>query len=100
MQITQIIIGAVGAAGILLSVAHAGAAPPKPSALAPTTAVTTASERCWRSHGVRQCRGFNPRYYGYRRKYREYNNPDAYRIGSSHWWQEMDRLDRGGRGRR
>jgi hypothetical protein len=37
------------------------------------------------------------RQYGYHTHYREYNDPDAYRTGSSHWWEEMDRQDRGGR---
>jgi hypothetical protein len=30
-------------------------------------------------------------------RYPQYNNPDAYRTGSSRWWEEMDRQDRGGR---
>lgn len=38
-----------------------------------------------------------PRHYGYRAHYRQYNNPDAYATGSFRWWQEMDRLQRGGR---
>jgi hypothetical protein len=37
------------------------------------------------------------RHFGYRYQYREYNNPNAYPTGSSNWWQEMDRQDRGGR---
>jgi hypothetical protein len=36
-------------------------------------------------------------FYGHRIAYREYNNPDAYPIGSGSWWQEMDRQGRGGR---
>jgi len=38
-----------------------------------------------------------PREYGYRTHYRQYNNPDVYATGSNRWWQEMDRLQRGGR---
>ena len=47
-----------------------------------------------RHYGYRR---YSPRHYGYRTHYREYNNPDAYATGSFRWWQEMDRLQRGGR---
>jgi hypothetical protein len=42
-----------------------------------------------------------PRYYGYR-AYRpdRPTRPEDYRTGSSRWWQQMDREDRGGRGAR
>jgi hypothetical protein len=99
MQLKKTIVSAAGAAGVVFTVGHASAAPPNVSVEGPASAVTTAAERCWWRHGVRHCRWLGQHYYGYRSRYREYNNPDAYRTGSSHWWQEMDRLDRGGRGR-
>jgi hypothetical protein len=100
MQIRQIIASATCAAGTILSVGHANAVAPIASVHVSQSAVMPVSQRCWWSHGLRHCRGVGPRYYGYRGNYREYNNPNAYRTGSSRWWQEMDRLDRGGRGRR
>jgi hypothetical protein len=39
----------------------------------------------------------NYRHQGDRIHYREYNNPDAYPTGSSRWWEEMDRQNRGDR---
>ncbi len=87
-----------GAAAGLFSASYASAAPAIVAVPTAATAVTAVAEHCWYSRGVRHCRRFGPRY-GYRARYREYNNPDAYRTGSSHWWEEMDRQDRGGRGR-
>jgi hypothetical protein len=52
-----------------------------------------AYQRCYRHRGRRVCRW-------YRVPYREYGIPENYRTGSSRWWQEMDRTDRGGRGGR
>ena len=50
--------------------------------------------RCVRIDGERVCRWYrSPRV-------REYGYPENYRTGSSNWWQEMDREDRGGRGGR
>jgi hypothetical protein len=56
-----------------------------------------AYRRCWWRHGVRHCRRYRGRGYGYR-QWRP-RDPEAYPTGSSYWWQEMDRQDRGGRGR-
>jgi hypothetical protein len=56
-----------------------------------------AYRRCWWRHGVRHCRHYGGgRTYGYSGPHL----PEAYRTGSSRWWQEMDRQDRGGRGGR
>jgi hypothetical protein len=52
------------------------------------------ARRCWWRNGVRHCQRY--RVYGYSGPH----YPEAYRTGSSRWWQEMDREDRGGRGRR
>jgi len=52
------------------------------------------ARRCWWRNGVRHCRSYGV--YGYSGPH----YPEAYRTGSSRWWQEMDRQDRGGRGRR
>jgi hypothetical protein len=53
------------------------------------------AQRCWWHRGTRHCRS-----YGYQSRYREYGYPENYRTGSRRWWDEMDREDRGGRGRR
>ena len=56
-----------------------------------------AYRRCWWRHGVRHCRHYGGgRTYGYSGPHL----PEAYRTGSTRWWQEMDRQDRGGRGGR
>lgn len=55
---------------------------------------SVAYRNCWWRHGVRHCRYY--RGYGYTGPHL----PEAYRTGSTRWWQEMDRQDRGGRGRR
>jgi hypothetical protein len=52
------------------------------------------ARRCWWHRGVRHCRYRGSGAYGY-----SPNLPEAYRTGSGRWWQEMDRQDRGGRGR-
>jgi hypothetical protein len=89
MRFRKSIVSAVGVAGVLVTVGYASAEP-----------AAAAAGRCWVSDGVRHCRSLESRYYRYGSRNREYNNPDAYRTGSSDWWREMDRLDRGGRGRR
>ena len=56
-----------------------------------------AYRNCWWRHGVRHCRYYRGgRSYGYTGPHL----PEAYPTGSTRWWQEMDRQDRGGRGRR
>jgi hypothetical protein len=56
-----------------------------------------AYRNCWWRHGVRHCRYHRSgRSYGYTGPHL----PEAYPTGSTRWWQEMDRQDRGGRGRR
>jgi hypothetical protein len=87
---------AAGAMVVLLSTGYARAAPLTVVAPAGALEVTAAAAHCWRSRGVRHC---GPRY-GYQSRYRVYNIPEAYRTGSSRWWEEMDRQGRGGRGRR
>jgi hypothetical protein len=57
-----------------------------------------AYRRCWWQGGSRHCRYGSP-YRGYGYRYDGPLYPEAYRTGSSRWWQEMDREDRGGRGR-
>src|SRR5262249_50082720 len=51
---------------------------------------TTAT--CWWRNSVRHC-AYGYRSWGYRGPY----YPEAYRLGSRRWWQEMDRAGRGGR---
>ena len=60
--------------------------------------------RCYWRGGHRHCRWYGsrhrgPGYRGYGYRYYGPLYPEAYRTGSSRWWQEMDREDRGGRGR-
>jgi hypothetical protein len=52
------------------------------------------ARRCWWRNGVRHCQRYGV--YGYSGPH----YPEAYRTGSSRWWQEMDREGRGGRGGR
>jgi hypothetical protein len=66
-----------------------------------------AYRRCWWRHGHRHCRWYDAPYRSegyipYRGEGYYYGPtlPEAYPVGSSRWWQEMDREDRGGRGSR
>ena len=59
-----------------------------------------ASRRCWWRNGQRNCRWYGSPYRGYGYRYYGPTIPEAYPTGSRRWWQEMDRYDRGGRGRR
>ena len=66
-----------------------------------------AYRRCWWRQGHRHCRWYDAPYrgdgyYPYRGEGYYYGPtlPEAYPVGSSRWWQEMDREDRGGRGSR
>ena len=110
MQRTKLaLIGICGIASLGLVPARAAAAPAPASltaaiALAGTQAKQeVAYRRCWRRNGERHCRWYGSPYrgngygYGYSRGP---TYPEAYRTGSSRWWQEMDREDRGGRGNR
>jgi hypothetical protein len=59
---------------------------------------SVAYRRCWWRNGTRHCRWYGSRShrsYGYTGP----TYPEAYRPGSNRWWQEMDRDERGGRGR-
>ena len=58
-----------------------------------------AYRRCWWQDGRRHCHRYGSPYRGYGYRYYGPMLPEAYRTGSSRWWQEMDREDRGGRGR-
>jgi hypothetical protein len=102
------VIGVLSLAGVGLGTLAAQAAPAAPSAAAMARAgadgkvQSIAYRRCWWQGGQRHCRGYGSAYRGYRGYgYRYYGPlyPEAYRTGSSRWWQEMDREDRGGRGR-
>jgi len=95
---TRYIAGVTGAAGLLLGLGCASAAPLSARVEAPQGVASTVAAYCWFRHGVRHCRGAHR--YAYRSGYREYNIPEAYPTGSSRWWEEMDRQGRGGRGRR
>jgi hypothetical protein len=95
MRALKIFLGIGAAVGISLTVTPVNASLLFASLRPRPSAVTTA--------------GSGPRYYGYRTynpgyndrdAYRtpQYNNPDAYPVGSSRWWEEMDRQGRGGGG--
>jgi hypothetical protein len=67
------------------------------SAQMQSNAEPVAYRTCWWRHGVRHCRYHRGvRFY----RYGGPHLPEAYRTGSTRWWQEMDRQDRGGRGGR
>ena len=53
--------------------------------------IEEAAAYCWWRHGERHCG------YGYGPRYRTHGFPNHYRAGSRHWWEEMDRDQRGGR---
>jgi hypothetical protein len=107
------LIGICGATSLGLSPLGAHAAP-APGMTQTMAAVGTQSKpqdvayrRCWWRYGQRHCDWYGAPYRGYgyypSRGYRGYygpNLPEAYPLGSSRWWEEMDREDRGGRGRR
>jgi hypothetical protein len=108
MQSTKLaMIGVLGLASLGLGSLPAQAAP-APGALETMStaaregkAESVAYRRCWWRGGHRHCRWYGSGYRGY--GYRGYYGPlypEAYRTGSSRWWQEMDRDDRGGRGQR
>jgi hypothetical protein len=103
MQSTKLAL--IGACGLGLCSLGAEAAPAAstlmPSMAAEVGGQSAAQEvayrRCWWRYGERHCRWSGPRY----RSYGYYGPlyPEAYPTGSRRWWQEMDREDRGGRGR-
>jgi hypothetical protein len=92
-----------GAIGIGLAITPAQATPVLTSVQGQPSTVTTVRsgppQNGYRRHYPRHYgyRSYYPRHYGYRTHYRQYNNPDVYATGSNRWWQEMDRLQRGGR---
>jgi hypothetical protein len=96
LRTTLLVLGAATCLGLGVGAAQAAPLGALDSARTTAPGAAKVAQRCWWRHGVRHCRWYRPRVYGYR--YREYGNPDAYRTGSSRWWQEMDRQDRGGRG--
>jgi len=115
MHKTQLaLLGVCGATSLGLSTLGAQAAPAAPGMRATVAAVGAQSkpqdvayQRCWWRHGQRHCRRYDAPYGGY--GYYPYRGngsyygptlPEAYPPGSSRWWQEMDREDRGGRGGR
>ena len=108
MQSTKLaLIGACGVASVALWSVGAEAAPAA-SNLMPTTAAAVGAQsavqdvayrRCWWQYGQRHCRWSEPRYRGHGYRYYGPLYPEAYPTGSNRWWKEMDRDDRGGRGR-
>jgi len=98
MELRRWMMTAIGAAGLTLMAAGAQAAMLNVNMEAGASSVEQASKRCWSYRGVRHCD--RTRRNGSRSGYRVHNIPEAYPTGSSRWWQEMDRQDRGGRGGR
>ena len=107
------LIGICGVTSLGLNHLGAQAAPASPGMThtmtaggAQSKAQKVAYRRCWWRDGRRHCRWYDAPnrgygYYPYRGGY--YYGPtlpEAYPVGSSRWWQEMDREDRGGRGSR
>lgn len=109
MHKTQLALIAIcGATSLGLSPLGAQAAPAAPGLTqmavvgAHSKPQEVAYRRCWWRHGHRHCRWYDAPYRGHR-GYGYYYGPtlpEAYPVGSSRWWQEMDREDRGGRGSR
>src|SRR5262245_19353380 len=115
MHKTQLaLIGICGAISLGLSPLDAQAAP-APAGTTQTMAAVAAQskpqdvayQRCRWRHGQRHCRWYDVPYpgvgyYPYRGGGYYYGPtlPEAYPAGSSRWWEEMDRENRGGRGGR
>jgi len=104
MHKTQLaLIGVCGATSLGLGALGAQAAPAALGMMRTMAAVGAQSKpqdvayrRCWWRHGHRHCKLYDGSYRGY--GYYGPNLPEAYPTGSSRWWEEMDREDRGGRG--
>src|SRR4249920_585962 len=92
MQLRACIIGSVGALAMGAMTIGAQAAPTVGATplRADTSNVEKTAAKCWWRNGKRRCA------YGYR----VYGYPEYYRTGTGRWWTEMDREQRGGRGRR
>jgi hypothetical protein len=109
MQSTKLaVIGVLSLASVGLGALAAQGAPvaPRSGAMAAAgadgKADSIAYRRCWWQGGQRHCRWNGSSYRGYRGYGYGYYGPlypEAYRTGTRRWWQEMDREDRGGRGR-
>jgi hypothetical protein len=85
---------AIATSGAVQAAPASAVATPELGAAVPSAVETVAYRRCVWIDGNRICRWYrSPRV-------REYGFPENYRTGSSSWWQEMDRTDRGGRGSR
>ena len=108
-----LLIGVCAVTSLGLSARGAQAAPAAPGMTQTMATLGAQSKpqhvayrRCWWRHGHRHCRWYDTPggygYYPYRgdRNYYGPTLPEAYPVGSSRWWQEMDREDRGGRGSR
>jgi hypothetical protein len=96
MELRACIMGSVCALAMGAMIIPAQAAPIGSTTplRADTPNVEKAAATCWWRDGRRHCA------YGYGPRYREYGFPENYRTGSRRWWGEMDREERGGRGRR
>jgi hypothetical protein len=98
MKLSHYLLGsATGLAMGLVGMTTAGFAAPLnagPMSATPLS-IEKVAARCWWRNGRRHC---SYGYRSYRRsQYREYGFPENYRSGSTRWWQEMDRQERGGR---
>lgn len=95
IKITMLGAAAVAAAALFGNTANAAPAFAPTGAVAgvETSAVEPVARRCWWHRGHRHCK-----YYRYRhRRDRVYGYPEIYPHGSTNWWHEMDRQERGGR---
>ena len=107
MQTTKLALIAILSAGGLGLGSLAAQAAPAAAPLSESMAAVgdqakpqeIAYRRCWWQNGRRHCHRYGSPYRGYGYRYYGPMLPEAYRTGSSRWWQEMDREDRGGRGR-
>ena len=92
MELRPCIIGLLGTLAVSAMTVGAQAMPAGTTTAlrAGTPNIEKAAATCWWRKGKRRCS------YGYR----VYGFPEYYRTGSRPWWSEMDREQRGGRGRR
>jgi hypothetical protein len=81
----------------LSSVAMGVYTPPIRPATENVAFVDQSIRRCWVQNGVRYCNRLRN---GNTNGYRVRGIPEVYPTGSQHWWEEMDRQNRGGRGGR
>jgi hypothetical protein len=98
MRLLMMLFGVGGAIGTAVAITPANSSLPLPSVqgLSSTVIAARSGPRQYDYRG-RYHQNYNPDAYRTPPRTPEYNVPDAYPTGSSRWWEEMDRQNRGGR---